>query len=219
MPKPATPKALRKAATGQEYLAALCARQQAVLQRAGRSLHDQAGPLLSAAGIHLQLLAMDIPAARGRAQEIARILEQALDNVRTVSQELAASPVYRGGFQSALSRLAEETAESAPVEINVDYALSGPLPRETAIPLYEAASAAVKAAVRHGRATEIDISVRDKPALTLRIADNGHARGRGRALSVAGLLAREAGLRFAIAEGKSTIVSIRAYALRRSTGR
>jgi signal transduction histidine kinase len=218
MRKPATPKALRKA-NEQEYLAGLCARQQASLQRAGRSLHDQAGPLLSAAGIHLQLLAMDVPVARSRAQEIARILEQALDNVRTVSQELAASPVYRGGFQSALARLAEETAESAPVEIHVDCSLSGPLPRETAIPLYDAASAVVKAAVRHGRASEIEILVRDKPTLMLRVADNGHARGRARALSVASLLARECGLRFAIAEGKSTIVSIRAYALRRPAGR
>jgi signal transduction histidine kinase len=114
-----------KAPSDAQRLAELYARQQETLLRAGRSLHDQAGPLLSAAGMHLQLLKMDFPAEAERVGRIAAILEQALDNVRQVSQGLAASPVYRGGLERALVRLGEELAEAVPVDIHLDYDRAG----------------------------------------------------------------------------------------------
>jgi signal transduction histidine kinase len=202
-----------------EELAALCARQRLQLTRAGRSLHDQAGPLLSAAGIHLQLLKMDLPAVDTRIQEITKILEQALENVRAVSQELSTSPIYRGGLERALANLADETAETAPVDIVVDYEAKGPIAKETAVVLYDAIACAVRAAVRQGGASEIEVRVRDKPSITARITDNGRSSGRAQALSVPRMLAGHAGLKFDLTPGKSTIVSIRAYATRSPTGR
>jgi signal transduction histidine kinase len=207
-----------KAPSDAQRLAELYARQQETLLRAGRSLHDQAGPLLSAAGMHLQLLKMDFPAEAERVGRIAAILEQALDNVRQVSQGLAASPVYRGGLERALVRLGEELAEAVPVDIHLDYDVSGPVPRQTAVALYDATAAALGAAVRGARAKEVEVRVRDKPALTVEIRDNGRSRGRKRVLAVAALLAGVAGLRFSVTPGKSTIVSIRAYATRRTAG-
>ena len=110
-----------KKTSPEEELAVRCSTLQAQLMQAGRSLHDHAGPLLSAAGIHLQLLKMDLPKAASRIQEVTKILEQALENVRKVSQDLAPSPVFRGGLERALARLAEEVGESVPVDVVVDY--------------------------------------------------------------------------------------------------
>ena len=201
-----------------EELAARCAELQMQVLRAGRSLHDQAGPLLSAAGIHLQLMKLDHPAAARQIEAVTGILEEALVNVREVSQELASSPVFRGGLERALERLAEEVAVAAPVDIVIDYEAPGGLSREISVAVYEAVAAVVRAAVLQGGATEVEISIRHKGSLSAKVTDNGRSAGRAQALSTARLLAEQYGLRLEIATGKSTIVSIRAYALRRSAG-
>ena len=59
--------------------------------RAGRVLHDDVGPLLSASGLRLQLLKMDFPDASARVDEVLAILDDAMERVRALSQELAPS--------------------------------------------------------------------------------------------------------------------------------
>jgi signal transduction histidine kinase len=138
--------------------------------------------------------------------------------VRQVSQELAPSPVFRGGLERALDRLAEEVAESAPVDIVVDYEAPAGVSRESAAAIYDAIAASVKAAVLMGGASEVEIVVRHKSNISAKITDNGKSTGRARALGLARLLAEQSGLKLDINPGKSTIVSIRAYALRRAIG-
>jgi signal transduction histidine kinase len=58
------------------------------LERAGRILHDDVGPLLSAAGLRLQLIKMDFPETADRVREVTDALDDAIDRVRAVSQEL-----------------------------------------------------------------------------------------------------------------------------------
>jgi len=62
------------------------------LRRAGKTLHDDVAPLLAAAGLQLQLLRMDHPAAAAQANEVLATLEDAMDRVRKLSQQLAPSP-------------------------------------------------------------------------------------------------------------------------------
>jgi len=66
----------------------------AKLQRAGKLLHDDIAPLLSAAGLKLHLLSMDFPAATPMAVETTVILEEAMDRVRELSRELCPPPDY-----------------------------------------------------------------------------------------------------------------------------
>ena len=207
-----------KKTSPEEELAVRCSTLQAQLMQAGRSLHDHAGPLLSAAGIHLQLLKMDLPKAAPRIQEVTKILEQALENVRQVSQALAPSPVFRGGLERALDRLAEDVAESVPVDVVVDYEAPVGASRESAVAIYDALAAVVKAAVSVGQASEVEIVVRHKGSFSAKVEDNGRGTGRAQALVVAQMLAEQAGLKLDITTGKSTIVSIRAHALRRAAG-
>ena len=59
------------------------------LHRAGKILHDDVGPLLSAAGLHLQLLCLDFPGSQARIDQVFVILDEAMEKVRALSQELA----------------------------------------------------------------------------------------------------------------------------------
>jgi signal transduction histidine kinase len=58
-------------------------------EAAGQTLHDDIGPLLSAAGLHLQLIATDFPRTAKRMDEVFRILDEAMERVRSLSRELA----------------------------------------------------------------------------------------------------------------------------------
>jgi signal transduction histidine kinase len=58
-------------------------------EAAGQTLHDDIGPLLSAAGLHLQLIATDFPKTAKRMDEVFRILDEAMERVRSLSRELA----------------------------------------------------------------------------------------------------------------------------------
>jgi len=59
---------------------------------AGEILHDDVAPLLTAAGLQLQILRMDHPAAAAQVAEILGTLEAAMDRIRALSQQLAPSP-------------------------------------------------------------------------------------------------------------------------------
>lgn len=63
------------------------------LRRAGKTLHDDVGPLLAAAGLQLQLLRMDHPAAADQVDELLATLDDAMERVRALSRELSPSPV------------------------------------------------------------------------------------------------------------------------------
>ncbi len=58
------------------------------LDRAGKLLHDDIGPLLSAAGLKLQLIAMDFPDAAPLVRDVTATLDLAIDRVRALSREL-----------------------------------------------------------------------------------------------------------------------------------
>jgi signal transduction histidine kinase len=194
-------------------LAELHAQARAQLTRAGSTLHNDTGPLLVAAGLQLQMVKMDVPAAAERIQRSLEILDQAMASIRELSEELNPLPVHRTGLRAALERLSEKF----PGLIRVSYSATAVLAPESAAALYEAAASALDKALESG-STRIAISVAGKRNVSLRVRDNGASRARSRLLAVPALLARQAGLKFAIATGKSTIVSI-SNARRRSVSR
>jgi signal transduction histidine kinase len=192
-----------------EGLATVCHLLGTKLRSGSRQLHDHVGPLLSAAGLRLQMLRTDVPDAQAGIDEVTQILEQAIQRIRTVSRELHRSPADQIGLKNALFRFAEQNPW-----LSVSYSATAPVPSEDAAALYEGAMEAASAALR-ARASQVRISVSGKAGVRIRVTDNGRAKGRERALSVPRLLAQQAGLAFECTTGKSTIVSIR-YAVRRT---
>jgi len=59
------------------------------IERAGKTLHDEIGPLLSAAGLQLQLIRMDHPETAEQVRVVTETLDRAIDCIRALSQELA----------------------------------------------------------------------------------------------------------------------------------
>jgi signal transduction histidine kinase len=68
-----------------------------LLRRVGEALHDDVAPLLAGAGLQLQILRMDHPAAAVQVTEVLGTLEAAMDRVRKLSQQLAPSPFTPAG--------------------------------------------------------------------------------------------------------------------------
>ena len=206
----------KQARTDLDRMAARYIQARATLVGAGRALHDHVGSSLSAAGVQLQLLRMDLPEATERIDETLRTLEETLNRVRDLSQALCPSAVYRGGLKQALLRLAETNGAQDPTtcRITVDYAATAMVPAEIAAALYETAAAATEQALQDG-AERVTITARGAGSLVLRVADNGRKSGRIHALRGIRAIAREQGLTFECTTGRGTIVSIR-YAGRRS---
>jgi signal transduction histidine kinase len=210
-----TPKKLKKTAKSEaQQVAAQYVRARAALIGAGRTLHDQVGSSLSAAGMQLQLLRMDVPAVRERVDETLGILEETLNRIRGLSDDLCLSPAYRGGLKQALLRLADQNGSNG-CQVFVEYSATATVPAEIVAALYEAGAAAVEQALQQG-ATQVSITVRGSGPLVVRIVDDGRKSGRARALSAIRTIAREQGLAYECTTGKSTIVSIR-YAVRRTS--
>lgn len=82
---------------------------EAVLSRISRLLHDDVSQVLSAVGLQLDAMRMDFrevaPDVDRRATEIQELLEQAIEQLRDITNELNPSIVERAGLQFALERL------------------------------------------------------------------------------------------------------------------
>jgi signal transduction histidine kinase len=62
------------------------------IELAGKALHDEIGPMLSAVGLRLQLLRMDFPETAAQVREVTQTLDEVIDRVRALSQNLKPSP-------------------------------------------------------------------------------------------------------------------------------
>jgi signal transduction histidine kinase len=201
-------KPTQKKTTDADRLALMCCEQRVQLMQAGRRLHDGVGPLLSASGLKLQLVRMDVPQAAEGVNEAIELLDTAFEQLRSLSQELLASPVYRGGLRSALARLAEQHPE-----ITLTDRSSALVPPEAAAAIYDTVTEAVRVAQEAG-ARSILIEIAGKTGISLRITDDGRVGGRQNKLALPARLAALARVRVDLATKQGRIVFIR-YALRR----
>ena len=207
-----------------EELAELAAGASGKVYAAARTLHDDIAPLLATAGIKLQLMQMDQAAAvdssktsgadapdanddTGPVDEVLELLNDAMEQVRRLSQALHASPVDRMGLKLSMERLA-----SREKDLHLSYkATARPEPRIAGL-LFEAAGAAI-AAARTSGASKIRVSVTGSAGVHVRVRDDGSPEGRSRAMEITRLLSAPAGIVVKVdpAAGSKTgtIVSIR----------
>ena len=87
-------------------------------ERVSRLLHDEVGQVLSAVGLHLDVLKLDFkeqaPEIVGRVHEIQQILDHAVKQVRSLSYDLNPAVVERAGLHAALERLVGEVRKLPP---------------------------------------------------------------------------------------------------------
>lgn len=148
-------------------------------RRIGQDLHD--GLCQQLAGIELmsQVLAQKLSAVPGphsdRVSEIADHVRDAISHTRSLARGLSPVTLESEGLMSALQELATNTEKI--FNVTCDFDFSKPIEvgdHAAATHLFRIAQEAVSNAIKHGRATEITIFLRDPgQRLVLRISDNG----------------------------------------------
>ena len=161
-----------------QLLVSLLNAREAEGARISRLLHDDVGQVLSAVGLHLTVLKMDLqdrePEAIERTLAIQNMLEQAVNRVRELSYELNPDLVERVGLHYALERLLIRCRETTPTAIRMFNTIRVPLPVDAATALYRIAEQAVENAVKHSAGTQVRVVLRESGGqASMEVRDNG----------------------------------------------
>lgn len=188
-------------------------------------LHDSVGQNLTALGLQLDLVRMDVEnistEACTRISEMQQLLGGMMEEVRGYSYELNPSAVERAGLRSALDRLAQRFRARFPgtLRVNVDPSLK--LDPQMSRAMFQIAQEAVENSVQHSSCSAIEIAVKSTRTGTfLEIRDNGRGfdpadpMGGCRGLGLLSMehYAAQAGLELRIASNPKTGTVVRAAA-------
>jgi signal transduction histidine kinase len=161
---------------------------QEELNHVARVLHEDIGQVLTAVGLHLDLLRQDYsakePGVSERAVEIQNLLEKALEDVRRLSYRLNPDIVQRAGLRHALDRLIGDLRRSTGKTIRflMDSRLHVPLP--AALVLYRIADLALDNAVKHADSSLIELTIQPLAgSVRMEIRDDGKGFDAQRAVS------------------------------------
>jgi signal transduction histidine kinase len=150
---------------------------EAVLARVSRLLHDDVSQVLSAVGLQLDAMRMDFrdaaPGVDGRATEIQELLEQAIEQLRDITNELNPSIVERAGLQFALDRLIGKVRAGFSGTLRLHFDASLRVPTILAKAFYKISECALDLAKATPGCSLIDIHVkRAQREYVLEISDN-----------------------------------------------
>jgi len=192
-------------------------------QSIGRDLHDGLGQELTGVALMLRGLGSRVrercPEAMDSINEIVGLVNQSIENARSLARGLLPVRSETGGLVSALRELASRSRDLYGMEVNfrseVRPALN--LDETDASHLYRIAQEALTNSARHGHATLVDISLRvSRNTFLMVIADNGEgfhlptSPCTGMGLKIMKYRAGMIGARFEIAssEPRGTVVSV-----------
>jgi len=147
-------------------------------ERISRKLHDDVGQVLSAVGLQLDVLKLDfkqtVPEIVKRTDEIQRMLDEAVQHVRTMSYDLNPAVVERAGLQFALDRLVGRFRDQYRANIRLLYDASIRPPLAVGNAWYKIAEHALENAVRHSQSSKIEVQVKTSvKSASLEVRDNG----------------------------------------------
>jgi signal transduction histidine kinase len=146
--------------------------------RVSKLLHDQVGQVLSAVGLQLDVLRLDlkdkVPEIGERTSEIQQVLEQAVKLIRDLSFELHPAVVERAGLQFAIDQLVGRFRSSFSGTIRLFHDSTTYVPAQIGAAMYKVAEQALENAVQHSGAEKIEVLIRPiQGALVLEVRDNG----------------------------------------------
>lgn len=147
-------------------------------RRAARILHDQVGQVLTAVGLQLQVLKLDFGERTAglseRIQETLLALDDAMEQVRSLSYDLNPAVVERAGLQAALDRLVGRFRSLFSGTIRFAYDSTVQVPQVVAHAWYRIAELSLDNAIRHAAAQRIELHVRRHGAgAALEVRDDG----------------------------------------------
>jgi len=188
-------------------------------------LHDRVGQNLSAAGLHLDLLRMDLeavsPESGASIGEIQQLLEAIMEEVREFSYELNPAMVERAGLRTALDRLIGKLRGRYAGAVRLIFDPSIKIAPQVGSAMYQIAQEAIGNALQHSGCSLIEIAVKSsRMGPSLEVRDNGSGFDpadvlggrRGLGLLTMEHFAAEAGLDFVVESNRDqgTVVRVSA---------
>jgi protein-histidine pros-kinase len=146
-----------------------------------RELHDEFGQYLTSlnaeASFALELADEGVPALRPCAESIGRTVSHMMEVLQQILHRLRPLGLEEFGLRASLQQLIDDwnrrAKGSTRFQLLFDEALDN-LPDNVAVTLYRIVQESVTNAVRHGRASEVDVCLTvDNETLRLQISDNG----------------------------------------------
>lgn len=140
-------------------------------------LHDEIGQTLALAKMRAGGLRghCTAPEAAGGLKDLSGFIDEAILATRSLTFQLASPILYELGLESALERLAEDTAKRH--GLRVDFRGEGKnkqLPTETSVMIFKAVRELLMNAVKHAKATEVKVRLRAAAGrITVTVRDNG----------------------------------------------
>ena len=205
---------------GEIPVAALLASRRRERERLSRILHDDVAGGLTAAGLSLDLLALDAPRElTARIAEIQDVLERSFEAVRELSRELHPDPAVRFHFLPAMEMLTRRFAEQFAGDFRSAFSESAAsqLTPDQARACYAVAEAALENILLHAQARRawVTLETTRGAVFTLTIRDDGRGfeestpqRGTGTAIMEYHVLL--AGLELSVQStvGRGTVVQL-----------
>ncbi|GGG58500.1 tetratricopeptide repeat-containing sensor histidine kinase [Epilithonimonas arachidiradicis] len=148
-------------------------------KRIGRELHDSLGYLLSLAGLNASVLKKRGDLSETKKNELLNALmeniNEAFDEVRNISHNLAPSLLSEQGIKGALKNIADKVNQSGKIKMSFDtFGLQGQLDDLIDNALYRTIQEIVNNTIKHANASELFIQIaRDSHQITLISEDNG----------------------------------------------
>ncbi|HKE25648.1 MAG TPA: sensor histidine kinase [Bryobacteraceae bacterium] len=169
--------------------------QEVTARRFSHELHDELGQDLTAIKTDLSSLQPGQPVDAGRLADSLRLVDEAIGNVRQLSQLLRPTILDDFGLEAGLRWLAEGFATRTGIDVKFDSNYPGRLPDETETHLFRIAQEALTNVARHAGATGVRIDLKsDGGWISLSVEDNGRglsgAAPDGRGMGMIGMRAR-----------------------------
>jgi signal transduction histidine kinase len=148
--------------------------QEATARRFSHELHDELGQQLTAMKTNLAALDAGGQVNRARLEDCIHLADEAIGNVRQMSQLLHPTILDDFGLEAGLRWLAEGFTARTGIEVSLDSNYSGRLPDETETHLFRIAQEALTNVARHSGAKRVEMKLESNEGqIHLAIRDDG----------------------------------------------
>jgi signal transduction histidine kinase len=149
--------------------------QESTARRFSHELHDELGQSLTAVKANLAALENQAQPGNQRLDDCMRLVDEAIGNVRQLSQLLRPTILDDFGLEAGLRWLTEGFTHRTGIEVEFRSDPGGRLPEETETHLFRIAQEALTNVARHSGARRVWMDLHRKPGeVLLTIRDDGH---------------------------------------------
>ena len=148
--------------------------QEATARRFSHELHDELGQSLTAVKTNLAALELQRPAPDDRLRDCMKLVDEAIGNVRQMSQLLRPTILDDFGLEAGVRWLADGFSARTGIDVDFQSNYAGRLPDETETHLFRIAQEALTNIARHATAKHVRVRLESNSGnICLSIQDDG----------------------------------------------